>query len=199
MTDKPSALKKSPQSSNPDEICSAELPPSPVKSTPSRTVSHDKVVSVNDHRDHLDNHDKDHYLHDIHDTGQKSNLHVYSKMIVLFIGWLIFTALLTRKEEKKLTMKGLAIDAGETKAYYLKGLPMSNHMIISVEGAFTTKPWTNETERYLTIFAEHFKKAELEGLDYGLKIDPPEVIFAQLFKLFVVYQHLILRESNFLN
>lgn len=68
---------------------------------------------------------EDHNHIDDHDTGQSPNTcRKYSKMVFLLISWLVFTSILTSKDEKHITLKQIVVSANQTKSefffHYLK-------------------------------------------------------------------------------
>ncbi|XP_053694022.1 P protein-like [Sabethes cyaneus] len=96
---------------------------------------------------------------DFNDTGQTHMdedhpFRKYSKIICLFIAWMIIMAFMVVKDEKFISEKHLSIPAGRTKSYILPELPQSSRVILAFEGTFSGEQYTNLTEYYLTIYLQ---------------------------------------------
>ncbi|XP_050083930.1 P protein-like isoform X1 [Anopheles aquasalis] len=96
---------------------------------------------------------------EINDTGQ-TNLdedhpfRKYSKIICLFITWLLIMAFMVVKDEKLVSSKHLSITPDRTKAYILPHLPQSSRVKVTLEGTFLSEPYSNITENYLTVYLQ---------------------------------------------
>ncbi|XP_052864843.1 P protein-like [Anopheles cruzii] len=97
---------------------------------------------------------------DINDTGQNGHLdedhpfRKYSKIICLFITWLLIMAFLVVKDEKLIEQKHLSVSPGKTRAYILPHLPQSSRVKVTLEGTFLNEPYSNITEYYLTAYLQ---------------------------------------------
>ncbi|XP_058062924.1 P protein-like isoform X2 [Anopheles bellator] len=97
---------------------------------------------------------------DINDTGQNGHLdedhpfRKYSKIICLFITWLLIMAFMVVKDEKLVEQKHLSISPGKTRAYILPRLPQSSRVKVTLEGTFLSEPYSNITEHYLTVYLQ---------------------------------------------
>ncbi|XP_062705495.1 P protein isoform X2 [Aedes albopictus] len=105
--------------------------------------------------------------HDDIDTGQNHldedhPFRKYSKIICLFITWMVIIAFLVVKDEKMVHTKHLSIPAGKTKAYILPKLPLSSNVKFGLEGTFLSEQYTNITEHYLAIYLQSLTST-LEG------------------------------------
>uniref|UniRef100_A0A1S4H1G3 CitMHS domain-containing protein n=2 Tax=Anopheles gambiae TaxID=7165 RepID=A0A1S4H1G3_ANOGA len=104
---------------------------------------------------------------DINDTGQ-TNLdedhpfRKYSKIICLFITWLLIMSFMVVKDEKMVEPKHLSISPGKTKAYILPHLPQSTRIKVTLEGTFLSEPYSNITEHYLEVYLQMLSST-LEG------------------------------------
>lgn len=104
---------------------------------------------------------------EINDTGQSHldedrPFRKYSKIICLFITWMVIMAFLVVKDEKIVAPKHLSIPVGKTKSYILPELPLSTRVKFSFEGTFLNEQFTNITEHYLTIYLQSLTST-LEG------------------------------------
>ncbi|XP_035779785.1 P protein-like isoform X1 [Anopheles albimanus] len=96
---------------------------------------------------------------EINDTGQ-TNLdedhpfRKYSKIICLFITWLLIMAFMVVKDEKLVASKHLSITPDRTKSYILPHLPQSSRVKVTLEGTFLSEPYSNITENYLTVYLQ---------------------------------------------
>ncbi|XP_058826333.1 P protein-like isoform X2 [Topomyia yanbarensis] len=96
---------------------------------------------------------------DYNDTGQNHidedhPFRKYSKIICLFITWLLIMGFLVVKDEKIITDKHLSIPVGKPKAYILPKLPLSSRVKLSFDGTFLGEQFSNITENYLTIYLQ---------------------------------------------
>ncbi|XP_058125318.1 P protein-like [Anopheles ziemanni] len=96
---------------------------------------------------------------DLNDTGQNQldedhPFRKYSKIICLFITWLLIMAFMVVKDEKLVEPKHLSIAPFKTKAYILPHLPQSSRIKVTLEGTFLSEPYNNITEHYLTVYLQ---------------------------------------------
>ncbi|XP_062548616.1 P protein-like isoform X2 [Armigeres subalbatus] len=105
--------------------------------------------------------------HEDIDTGQNHlddeyPFRKYSKIICLFITWMVIMVFLVAKDEKMVHPKQLSIQAGKTRSYILPELPLSSKVNFYFEGTFSGEPYSNITEHYLTIYLQSLTST-LEG------------------------------------
>uniref|UniRef100_A0A8D8HST2 P protein n=1 Tax=Culex pipiens TaxID=7175 RepID=A0A8D8HST2_CULPI len=96
---------------------------------------------------------------ELNDTGQNHldedhPFRKYSKIICLFITWLLIISFLVVKDEKVVLAKHLSVPVGKIRPYILKDLPDSTRVKFTFEGTFLSTPFTNITENYLTFYLQ---------------------------------------------
>ncbi|XP_058453934.1 P protein-like isoform X2 [Malaya genurostris] len=96
---------------------------------------------------------------DFSDTGQNQMdedhpIRKYSKIICLFITWMVIMCFLALKDEKIIAEKHLSIPVGKPRSYILPKLPLSTRVKLSFEGTFLGEQFSNITENYLTIYLQ---------------------------------------------
>ncbi|XP_076244373.1 P protein [Calliopsis andreniformis] len=82
----------------------------------------------------------------------------YTKLVLLFCCWLLFTTILILKSEKIETMHQISIPNGEIRNYKMHGNTFSQHISVTVEGsllpAMKSNQYMNVSERYLMLWLE---------------------------------------------
>ncbi|XP_055600405.1 P protein-like isoform X1 [Uranotaenia lowii] len=104
---------------------------------------------------------------DLNDTGQNHSdednpFRKYTKIICLFITWMVIIGFLVVKDEKLIHPKHLSVPDGRTRSYVLPKVPLSTRVRFTFEGTFLGEPYTNITVNYLTIYLQSMSST-LEG------------------------------------
>lgn len=86
----------------------------------------------------------------------------YSRIICLFITWILIMVFLVVKDEKMVEPKHLSIQDGRTRAYILPHLPLNSKVKFFFDGTFSGERFTNITDNYLTIYLQSLTST-LEG------------------------------------
>ncbi|XP_069685556.1 P protein isoform X2 [Periplaneta americana] len=81
----------------------------------------------------------------------------YTKIFILFLVWLLFTAVLIMKSEKENKMHQISIPEGEIKSFWIREHPTSPKLELALRGSFLPAYYGNLSSKYLSVWVQLVK------------------------------------------